>query len=166
MSVQYCSHFCEPIQQEILIILIYPKVKHNFFQNLIFSFCSNHRNKLDLNICNSESLNVFKKTLLNFIRPFGWTVFNCHNPKVVKLLTRLRLGLSHLNKPKLKHSFQDSLNSICTCGNDIETSAHFRLPCSNFSNKRSNFPEYHRNHQYKNFNKKQFWNYRNHFLRR
>ena len=95
------------------------------------------RNKLDLNIPNSENLNIFKKTLLNFIRPSGSTVFNCHNPKGIKLLTRLRLGLSHLREHKFKHSFQDSLNPICSCGNDIETSAHFLLHCPNFSNERS-----------------------------
>ena len=93
------------------------KVKHNFFQNSFFPSAVIEWNKLDLNIRNSESLNIFKKTLLNFIRPSGSTVFNCHNPKGVKLLTRLRLGLSHLREHKFKHSFQDSLNPIRSCGN-------------------------------------------------
>ena len=115
------------------------KVKHNFFQNSFFPSVVIEWNKLDLNIRNSESLNIFKKTLLNFIRPSGSTVFNCHNPKGVKLLTRLRLGLSHLREHKFKHSFQDSLNPICSCGNDIETSAHYLLHCPNFSNERSTF---------------------------
>ena len=56
-----------------------------------------------------RKLEIFK-SLLNFIRPSESTVFNCHNPKRVKLLTRLRLGLSHLCEHKFKHSFQDSLN--------------------------------------------------------
>ena len=115
------------------------KVKHNFFRNSFFSSTVIKWNKLDPNICNLESLNIFKKTLLNFIRPSGSTVFNCHNPKGVKLLTRSRLGLSHLREHKFKHSFQDSLNPICSCGNDIETSAHFLLHCPNFSNERSTF---------------------------
>ena len=113
------------------------KVKHNFFQNSFFPSAVIEWNKLDLNIRNSESLNIFKKTLLNFIRPSGSTVFNCHNPKGVKLLTRLRLGLSHLREHKFKHSFQDSLNPICSCGNDTETSGHFLLHCPNFLNERS-----------------------------
>ena len=96
-------------------------------------------NKLDLNIPNSKSLSIFKKTFLNFIRPSASTVFNCHNPKGVKLLTRSRLGLSHLREHKLKHSFQDSLNPTCSCGNDIETSALFLLYCPNYSNERSTF---------------------------
>ena len=113
------------------------KVKHNFFQNSFFPSAVIKWNKLDINICNSESLNIFKKTLLNFIHPSGSTVFNCHNPKGVKLLTRSRLGLSHLREHKFKHSFQDSLNPICSCGNDTETSAHLLLHCPNFSNERS-----------------------------
>ena len=69
----------------------------------------------------------------------GNSVFRCHNTKGVKLLTRLRLGLSHLWKHKFKHSFLDSLNTICSCGEDIETSTHFLLHCSNYSNERSTF---------------------------
>ena len=99
------------------------KVKHNFFRDSFFPSAVIEWNKLDLNIRNSESLNVFKNSLLKFIRPFGNSVFNCHNPRGVKLLTRLRLGSSHLRGHKFKHSFQDSLNPICSCGNDIETSA-------------------------------------------
>ena len=86
---------------------------------------------------NSESLNIFKKKLLNFIRTSGSTVFNCHNPRGVKLLTRFNLGLSHLREHKFKHSFRDSLNPICSCGNPIQTPAHFLLHCPNFSNERS-----------------------------
>ena len=66
--------------------------------------------------------------------PSGSIVFNCHKPKEVKLLTRLRLGLSHLRKHKFKYSFQDWLNPICSCGNDNKISAHFLLYCPNFKN--------------------------------
>ena len=31
-----------------------------------------------------------------FIRPSQNRAYNCHNPKGIKLLTRLRVGLSHL----------------------------------------------------------------------
>ena len=55
--------------------------------------------------------------------------FNCHNPKGIKFITRLRLGLSHLREHKFKHSFQDSLNPFCSRGLDIESTAHFLLHC-------------------------------------
>ena len=80
-----------------------------------------------------------KNIFLKFIRPSGNSVFNCHNPRGLKLLTRLRLGLSHLREHKFKHGFQDSLNPICSCGNDIETSVHFLLHYPDYSNEISTF---------------------------
>ena len=61
----------------------------------------------------------------------------CHNPKGIKLLSRIRLGLSHLRKHKFKHSFQDTLNPICICGKDIETPCHYLLACPNYDVERS-----------------------------
>ena len=55
---------------------------------------------------------------------------------VIKLITRLRLGLSHLCKDKLKHSFQDCLNPLCLCGNEIETSTHYLLYRPAYTNER------------------------------
>ena len=78
-----------------------------------------------------------KKTILNFVRLSESTVFNCHNPKGVKLLTILKLGLTHLREHKINQSFQDSLNLICSWFNDIEMSAHYLLHCPNFSNERA-----------------------------
>ena len=76
------------------------KVKHNFFQTSFFPPAIIKWNKLDQNIRNSKRLNIFKKTLLKFIRPSASTVFNYHNPKRVKLLTTLILGFSHLREHK------------------------------------------------------------------
>ena len=112
------------------------KVKHNFFQNSLFPSAVIEWNKLDQNISNPENFNIFTKKLLKFIRPSGSSVFRCHNPKGVKLLAKLRLGLSHLWEHKFKHGFLDSLKPICSCDHDIETSTHFLLHCSNYSNER------------------------------
>ena len=114
------------------------KVKHNFFQNffqnLFFHDVVIEWNKLDQNIRNSENLFIFKKKLLKFIRPSGKCVFRCHNSEWIKLLTRLRLGLSNLREHKFKHVFLDSLNPICSCGQYFETSTYVLLHCSNYSN--------------------------------
>ena len=61
-----------------------------------------------------EVLFIFKKHILQFIRPSSNSVYNCHNPKGIKLMTRLRLDLSHLREHKFKHSFEDSKNSFMT----------------------------------------------------
>ena len=64
------------------------KVKHNFFKNSFFPSVVIEWNKLDQNIRNSENLFIFKKKLLKFIRTSANSVFRCHNPKGIKLLTR------------------------------------------------------------------------------
>ena len=93
-------------------------------------------NKLDLNIRNSESLTSFKRNVLRFIRLSKNSIFLCNNPKGIQLLIRLRLGSSHLRDHKFKHNFQDTVNPICNCGEDIETSCHYLLQCSLYTNER------------------------------
>ena len=39
----------------------------------------------------------------------------------------MRLGLSHLDDHKFRHNFQDFLNPICSCRQEIETASHFLL---------------------------------------
>ena len=45
------------------------------------------------------------------------------------MVTRLRLDLSYLLEHKFKYSFQDSLNPLCSCGLDVETTSHDFLHC-------------------------------------
>ena len=101
-------------------------IKHNFFKNSFFSYTVIEWNNIR---SAGASLSVFKKN--KFIRPSPNSVFNCHNCKGIKYLTRLRLGLSHLREHKFKHSFQDTFNPFCSCGLDIETNMHFffTAPC-------------------------------------
>ena len=51
-------------------------------------------------------------------------------------MTRLLLGLSHLRDHKFRHSFQDCLNSICSCGIEVETTTYFLLHCPNYLHER------------------------------
>ena len=110
-------------------------VKHDYFKIFFFPSTIIEWNNFDSNIRNSENLALFKKRILAFIRPSANSTFHCLNSNVLKLITRLRLGLSHLRFHKLKHSFQDTLNSICNCG-FVETNIHYLLLCPNFSNER------------------------------
>ena len=84
------------------------KTKHNFFQNPFFPSVIIEWNNLDSNLRNSKSISVFKEKILNFIRPSQNSVFDIRNPKGIKLITKPRLGLSHLREHKFKHSFQDT----------------------------------------------------------
>ena len=113
--------------------------RHNYFKNSFFPSTISEWNNLDCKIRNSRSLSIFKKNLLNFIRPCANSIFNIHNPYGIKLLTRLRLGLSHLRDHKFRHCFQDTLNPLCDCGNDTETTTHFFLHCPSFHTPRQTF---------------------------
>ena len=57
------------------------------------------------------------------------SVYSCYNPRGICLITRLRLSLSQLRVYKFKHGFQDTLNPLCSCGNDVESAEHFLLHC-------------------------------------
>ena len=56
------------------------------------------------------------------MRPSSNSIYGVHNPKGIKLLCRLRLGLSHLREHKFKHNFQDTLNPLCPCDVKVESS--------------------------------------------
>ena len=65
---------------------------------------------------NNDSINTLKSCILNFFRPRENWVFEVHHINGVKLLTRLRLDFSHLNEHKFRHSFNDIINLMCSCG--------------------------------------------------
>ena len=75
----------------------------NTSKTLFFPFTAIEWNKLDNNIRYSESVSAFKKQILKFIRPSPNSKFHVHNPHGIKLLTRLRVGLSHLHEHKFRH---------------------------------------------------------------
>ena len=66
-------------------------------------------------------------------------MFNVHNAKGIKFLTRLRIGFSHLKEHKFRHNFEDAIKPLCSCGNLVESTTHFFLHCTHFSNQRLTF---------------------------
>ena len=90
-------------------------------------------NNLDPHLRKSENVSVFKSNILTFTHN---SVYTCHNPRGTCLVTTLRLGLSHLREHKFKHGFQDTLNPLYSCGNDVESTEHFLLHCLQFVNER------------------------------
>ena len=110
--------------------------KHNFFKNSFFPSTIIEWNNLDPHHRKSENISVFKSNILKFIQPSSNSVYNCHNPRGICLITRLRLGLSHLREHKFKHGFQDTLNLLCSCRIDVEPTEHLLLYCLQFVNER------------------------------
>ena len=73
------------------------KCRTNCFKHSFFPSTLNDWFNLDISIRNSESITLFKCRLLYFIRPVQNSIYNIFDAKELKFLTRLRLGLSHLN---------------------------------------------------------------------
>ena len=109
----------------------------SLFKNSFFPYSIAEWNKLHNNIRNSVSYLAFRKALLNYIRPSPNSVFNVFDPTGLKLLTRLRVGMSHLREHKFKHNFQDTLNPLCSCSLEVESTSHFFLRCQNYQNIRT-----------------------------
>ena len=76
-----------------------------------------------------ENSRKFKKTILDFIRPKINSIYVIHDISGLKLLTHLRLNFSHLNKHKFLHNFKDSINPMCSCAFEPETTDHYLLCC-------------------------------------
>ena len=60
-----------------------------------------------------------------------------HDTKSLKLLTRLRLTFSHFNEDKFRHGFIDTIDPMCKCSVETETTLHFLLHCRLYSNIRT-----------------------------
>ena len=71
--------------------------KYSFFSSTLNDWFS-----LDINIRNSDSISLFRRRLLSFIRPVQNKIYNIFDPEGLKFFTRLRVGLSHLNAHKFR----------------------------------------------------------------
>ena len=105
------------------------RFKASFFPSSTYNW-----NQLDPDIQKSSSLEIYKRALLKFIRPTSANIYKIHHPRGLKLLTRLRLGLSHLREHKFRHNFNDTIDPFCLCRtNCLETTEHFLLHCPTYA---------------------------------
>ena len=84
------------------------KVNHNFFKNKYFPSTIIEWNKLDANFRDSLSHSIFKKRILEFIRPSPDSIFNSCSSVGLNYLTILRFGLNHLDEHIFRPNFRDS----------------------------------------------------------
>ena len=102
--------------------------KYSFFPYMMVEW-----NKLDINLRNAKSFLIFRNSLLKLGRPIQNPIYNINDPVRIKYLTRLRLGLSHLNDHKFRHNFQDCLNPLCPCSFEVESTIHYFLHCQYYN---------------------------------
>ena len=115
------------LNNQIPFLNVKKKKINSFFPAVISEW-----NKLDISIRNSPSCHIFKNLIQRFTRPKPSRISSTQNFDGLKSLTRMKLGLSHLADHKFRHNFQDCLNPICSCGQEIETTSHFLLYCLNY----------------------------------
>ena len=57
------------------------------------------------------------------------------------VLNRLRLNFSHLNEHKFHHNFRDTVNPLCCCNNETETTSRYLLRCHLLSEQKTKLLE-------------------------
>ena len=75
---------------------------------------------MDRKIRQSSTLLTFRNSLLKNGRLAPEPIYNIHNPNGLKLLTRLRLELSHLNEHNFNHNFKGCVNPLGSCSLEVD----------------------------------------------
>ena len=108
-------------------------INHNVFKNCWqFSLTIIEWKKLDSNIRTSPSSTLFKKKILEFIRPHPNRIFNDPNSSGLTYFTRLSVALSPLLDQKFRHNFRYSLSPTYNFGKATELRKRYPLHCSHF----------------------------------
>ena len=87
-------------------------IKTNFLKNSFFPTVITEWNNLDISIRNSSSCHIFKNLILKFIKHETNRISSTQNFEGLKLLTRMRLGLSHLADHKFRYINLNEKNNI------------------------------------------------------
>ena len=85
-------------------------------------------NKLDPDVGNVRTYSLFPKNLLTFIRPFENSIYRIYDSLGIKLFHRLRLGFCHLHEYSFRDNFADTVNPLCSCYLEIESTEYYPLP--------------------------------------
>ena len=115
----------------------------NFFyknKNLFFPFCIKGWNNLSEEFQKIKSKVLFKTKILSFIRSKENSIFNIYDTSDIKLLDRLRLHFNHLNEHKFLHSFRATIDPLCSCSLEPNTTRHYVLPRNLYSDLRAELP--------------------------
>ena len=95
--------------------------------------------QININIASSphsvyawNNVNIFNKHYMDFFCVNADPIFSIHNPLGKTLLTRLRVGLSHLHEHRYQQDFVDTRYPFCTCEcKSIESVEHYLLRSPN-----------------------------------
>ena len=82
------------------------------FKYSFFHWTINEGNRLNFNV-RTSSFNIFRDNLIKIIRPIPNSIFGIFNTLGLKLITRLQLGLSHLNEHRFNDNVNNCINPLC-----------------------------------------------------
>ena len=102
--------------------------KNSFFPDAISSW-----NNIISDFNAMPTFDHLKNHIFKLVRPSERSIYGIHDPKGVKYLFQLRVGLSPLKYHKWKHNFIDIFTEICTCNTDVENTKHYLLDCPLFA---------------------------------
>ena len=111
------NSLCQPNTYSVM------RCRNDYFKHYSMPYVAREWNRVNTEIRNSTSCQEFRKSLLSFIKPTWSLLFSIHHPVSVKLFVRLRLGFSHLRKHKFRHNFHNTLNPLCSCNLEPETTS-------------------------------------------
>ena len=107
------------------------RYQNSFFPNAVF-----HWNNFITDFKDFPTFLELKNHIISLIRPSPKNIFDVFNPKSLRYLFQLRLGLSRLRHHKKCHNFSDTPSNLCLCKTGIEDTSHYLLFCPFFRNPR------------------------------
>ena len=107
------------------------RFSNSFFPDAILSW-----NNQISNFEHFPNFVTFKKHLLSLFRPTKKSTFRVFNPRYLRHIFQLRLGLSRLNSHKNHHNFADTPSDKCSCNLGAEDSEHYLLSCPKYETSR------------------------------
>ena len=104
----------------------YP-IRTESFSHSYFPYCVREWNQLDPQIKSQPSISLFKKKLIELIRPNKRSVYKVVDLKGVQLLTQLRVKFRDLREHRFRYNF--FVTPVCMCNENDETTEHYLLRC-------------------------------------
>ena len=111
----------------------------NRFSDSFFPFCASKWEHISDDLKNSRSIAEFKSIYKRENVPPKRGYFSINNKFGVRLLTKLRVGLSDLREHRFRHNFKNCPSPICKCKQEAESTEHFLARCPLYTNLRNNF---------------------------
>ena len=132
--ISHTCHFLNTRNQHLISQIFCRTIS---FSNSFLPHSIREWNNLNHDTTKIDCYPSFRNTLLKSMRPVPNRFFDACDLLDLKLLTRLRVGLSHLHEHKFIHGFNDVINPLCLCNTEVESVSHYYLRCPNYINQRS-----------------------------